>query len=64
VQVNRDSQEQLSHSSCKEKVVMDAEGFPRVDVCVLFPNVFSPQEVINDPLLSRLCNYEMWQVSK
>lgn len=51
MQVNRDSQEQLSHSSCKEKVVMDAEGFPRVDVCVLFPNVFSPQEVINDLLI-------------
>jgi len=50
-QGNGDSQEQVSSRfSCKANVTTDAIVFPKVDICVLFPNVFTRQEVINDSL--------------
>jgi len=42
-------QEQLTRESCRTKrdvsSVMRAKVFPKVDICVLFPNVFTSQEV-------------------
>jgi len=41
-----DAPEQLqSHLSCNTEENAD-EWFPKVNICVLFPNVFTSQEVI------------------
>jgi len=58
-----DSQEQLTHSNFrKNQDKMPATSdqlFPKVDVCTLFPNVFTPQQVTNDTWkdLCSVCNF-------
>lgn len=51
LQDSRDSSVELTHSGCMTKQslwsVMGAEVFPEVDICVLYPNVFTSQEVVN-----------------
>ena len=52
LQDSGDTQVQLTCSSYTTKqhlsAVMGARVFPKVDICVLFPNVFTTQEVITD----------------
>lgn len=51
LQDSGDSSVHLTHSSCGTKQslwsVLGTEVFPKVDIRVLYPNVFTSQEVVN-----------------
>jgi len=55
------SLERVTHLSCRSRepslsAVIGAEVFPKVDTCVLFPNVFTSQEVTNSVMKTYVCN--------